>query len=110
MDLAPQLEFRGQCREAFEVYAKLLDGKITVMNTFADNQDHSLPPGSAEGQSDAIRFAEVRFSGGALRGNDIAAEAYRPPAGCTSRSTSRMLQARGACSTAWPRVASSPRH
>ena len=30
MKIVTSLSFRGQCREAFEFYAKLLDGKITA--------------------------------------------------------------------------------
>jgi PhnB protein len=46
MNLAPQLAFAGQCRQAFEFYAKLLGDKITVMNTFGGSEDRKLPPGS----------------------------------------------------------------
>jgi hypothetical protein len=45
MQVMTQLAFRGQCRQAFEHYEKVLGGKITVMNTFGGN-DAKLPPGS----------------------------------------------------------------
>lgn len=70
MDLAPQLAFSGQCREAFECYATLLGGEITILNTFGGNEDRRLPPGSRAGPTEKVRFAEIRFGDDALRGND----------------------------------------
>ncbi len=81
MNLAPQLAFAGQCRQAFEFYAKLLGGTITVMNTFGGNEDRRLPPGSVAAADDQIRFAEVRFGDTALRGNDVPAASFTPMRG-----------------------------
>jgi PhnB protein len=81
MNLAPQLAFAGQCRQAFEFYAKLLGGEITVMNTFGGNEDRKLPPGSVAAADDQIRFAEVRFGNSALRGNDVPANFFTPMRG-----------------------------
>lgn len=81
MNLAPQLAFAGECRKAFESYAKLLGGEITVMNTFGGSEDQELPPGSVAAASDQIRFAEVRFGENALRGNDVPADFFRPMRG-----------------------------
>jgi PhnB protein len=81
MNLAPQLAFRGDCREAFEYYAELLGGEITVMNAFGGKEDHELPPGSVAGPSDRIRFAEIRIGGNALRGNDVNHDAFVPMRG-----------------------------
>ncbi len=36
MKIVTSLSFRGQCREAFEFYAKVLGGKITNAVTYAD--------------------------------------------------------------------------
>lgn len=82
MTLAPQLEFNGDCRAAFEAYATLLGGEVAVMNSFGAHEDVALPPGSSPLRPEAIRFAEVRFPGGVLRGNDVAPEAYAPVRGC----------------------------
>jgi PhnB protein len=79
-NLAPQLAFAGKCREAFEFYANLLDGEITVMNTFGGN-DAKLPPGSEAGPDDQIRFAEVKFQNSFLRGNDVPADSFVPMRG-----------------------------
>jgi PhnB protein len=40
MKIVTSLSFQGQCREAFEFYAKVLGGKITAANTYAE-----APPG-----------------------------------------------------------------
>jgi PhnB protein len=71
MNLAPQLAFAGNCRQAFTFYAKLMGGEITVMNTFGGNEKRALPPGSVAAAADQIRFAEVRLGESVLRGNDI---------------------------------------
>ena len=81
MNLAPQLAFAGQCRQAFEFYAKLLGGKITVMNRFGGNEDRKLPPGSVAAADDQIRFAEVKFGVSALRGNDVPPGSFTPMRG-----------------------------
>jgi PhnB protein len=78
MDLAPQLAFNGQCREAFDYYAKLLGGRITVMNTFGGNEARALPPGSVAGPAEKIRFAEIRFGSNSLRGNDVSDDQFTP--------------------------------
>ncbi|TWT15469.1 VOC family protein [Reyranella sp. CPCC 100927] len=81
MNVAPQLAFAGQCRQAFEFYAKLLGGEITVMNTFGGNEGRKLPPGSVAAGADQIRFAEVRFGDTLLRGNDVPADSFTPMRG-----------------------------
>lgn len=81
MNLATQLAFKGECRQAFEYYAKLLGGEIVVMNTFGGNEDRALPPGSVAGPADKVRFAEIRFGDNALRGNDVDADVFAPMRG-----------------------------
>ena len=36
MKIVTSLSFRGQCREAFEFYAKVLDGKITAAHPYSE--------------------------------------------------------------------------
>ena len=69
MKVMTQRAFKGQCREAFEHYEKVLDGKIAVMNTFGDS-DIELPPGSTASAPDQIRFAELQVRDYAILGND----------------------------------------
>ena len=71
MNLAPQLAFAGDCRQAFAFYAKLLGGEVTVMNTFGDNEDRELPPGSVAAAAEQIRFAEVGFGQSALSNSSL---------------------------------------
>ena len=42
MKIVTSLSFRGQCKEAFEFYAKVLGGKITNKGTGAADQQASL--------------------------------------------------------------------
>ena len=76
MQLAPQLAFCGQCRQAFEHYEKVLGGKITLMNSFGDN-DAELPPGSNASAPHHIRFAELQIGNYAILGNDVPENQYR---------------------------------
>lgn len=81
MDMAPQLAFAGECRSAFEFYARLFGGEITVMNTFGANEDRELPPGSHPAPADYVRFAQLEFSGAVLRGNDVPPNEFAPMGG-----------------------------
>ncbi len=69
MQVAVQLAFKGQCRQAFEVYEKLLGCKITVMNSFGES-DAALSPGSTASKPGHIRFAEIKIGDHAILGND----------------------------------------
>ena len=81
MNIAPQLAFRGECRQAFEFYARLMGGVISVMNTFGANEDKTLPPGSTAAAADQVRFAELSLGKSVLRGNDVPADRYQPMQG-----------------------------
>jgi PhnB protein len=80
-DVFPQLEFNGDCRQAFEKYAKLFGGEITVMNTLGETKDVPLPPGSTAGAPDMVRFAELRLGSTRILGNDLPSEQYKSPYG-----------------------------
>jgi PhnB protein len=80
MQVMTQLAFNGQCREAFELYEKVLGGKITVMNTFGGS-DAKLPPGSTVSAPEQIRFAELQIGDYAILGNDVPESEYRPMQG-----------------------------
>lgn len=41
MKIVPSLSFQGQCREAFEFYAKVLGGKITAAHPYGEPQPGS---------------------------------------------------------------------
>ena len=80
MQVMTQLAFKGQCREAFEHYEKVLGGKIAVMNTFSGS-DVKLPPGSTASAPDEIRFAELQMGDFAILGNDVPEREFRPMQG-----------------------------
>lgn len=71
MKIMAQLAFDGTCRQAFEYYEKVLDGKITVMNSLGDTKDVPLPPGSKPSAPEHIRFAQLQIGEAALLGNDV---------------------------------------
>ncbi|MGX5847863.1 VOC family protein [Mesorhizobium sp. PL10] len=81
MNVMAQLEFNGDCRQAFEKYAELLGGEIRVMNAHGDTEDIALPPGSTRGAPDMIRFADLQIGDDHLLGNDLPANEYRLPRG-----------------------------
>ena len=80
MQVMTQLAFKGQCREAFELYEKVLSGRISVMNTFGGSAA-KLPPGSTASAPDQIRFAELQVGDYAILGNDVPEQEYRPMQG-----------------------------
>jgi uncharacterized glyoxalase superfamily protein PhnB len=45
--ISVQLAFHGQCRQAFELYELILDGTISVMNTFGDSDAKAASPMAA---------------------------------------------------------------
>ncbi len=69
INLNTYLNYKGNCREAFEFYEKHLGGKITMMSTFSDMWDkNSIPPD----WDDKILHARIEIGNGILMGADIA--------------------------------------
>ena len=68
MKIVTSLSFRGQCREAFEFYARVLGGKITAAYPYGDG-----PPGMpvAEGQKDWLMHCWLEVGDQALMGADM---------------------------------------
>ena len=62
------LNYKGNCREAFQFYEKHLGGKITMMTTFKEQPDPTNIPPNWE---NAILHARVEIGGTALMGADI---------------------------------------
>jgi PhnB protein len=81
MQVMVQLEFDGQCRQAFEYYAEVLKGEIKVMNSHGDTQKTPLPPGSRPGGPDLIRFAQLKVGDNVIQGNDLPRGDYRAKRG-----------------------------
>lgn len=74
----PHLTFDGNCAEAFEFYAKLFDGKIEMMTTFADRSEKLEIPSE---WGTKILHAELRFNNSLLMGSDAFPGSYKPPQG-----------------------------
>jgi PhnB protein len=76
MRIMTQLAFGGRCREAFELYEKVLRGRIVIMNLFGDT-DAALPPNSAAAAPDQVRFAELQVGDSSILGNDLPASEFK---------------------------------
>lgn len=78
MHLSTHLVFSGQCREAFEFYARTLGGTIEGMLAYGDT------PAAAEMPADwsaKIVHATLSFGGQKLMGADVLARHYERPQG-----------------------------
>ncbi len=77
MKLCTQLNFGGNCRQAFEFYEKYLGGKITAM--MARGEMPQPDPGAAGGGSkNDIIHARLAIAGTELIGNDVPADVFQP--------------------------------
>ena len=78
MQTSTHLHFNGNCREAFDFYAKTLGGKIVFAMTYGE----SPAAGQTCAQSrDKIIHARVDFGGQYLLGCDTSGEHYHTPQG-----------------------------
>lgn len=75
MKLYTQLNFGGNCSEAFRFYERLLDGKITMMMTVRDLPPDVPPPNESP---DAVIHARMDVAGVELIGNDVPPERFQP--------------------------------
>jgi PhnB protein len=71
MKLYTQLNFGGNCEEAFRFYEKHLGGKITMM------MNQSQAPGAPSGASKAIIHARMEIGDSVLIGNDVPAARFQ---------------------------------
>jgi PhnB protein len=71
MKLYPQLNFGGNCQEAFRFYEKHLGGKITMMMT------QSQAPNAPKGASNAIIHARMNIGDTVLIGNDVPPNVFK---------------------------------
>lgn len=70
MQLYTQLNFAGNCEEAFRFYEKHLGGTITMM------MHQSEAPGARAGGDDPVIHARMNVAGTVLIGNDVPAQVY----------------------------------
>ena len=71
MKLYAQLNFGGNCKEAFQFYARQLGGRITAM--IEQRQMPNPPPGAG----DAIIHARMEIADTVLIGNDVPADRFQ---------------------------------
>jgi PhnB protein len=71
MKLYTQLNFPGNCAEAFRFYEKHLGGKIIMMMT------QSEAPGAPAGSGDAIIHARMQIGDTVLIANDVPASTFQ---------------------------------
>jgi PhnB protein len=78
MDFSPYLNFKGQCAEAFEFYARTFGGQITFMQTHGDSpMKDSVPPD----WHDKIMHASLKVGDKVLMGSDAPPDRYTAPKG-----------------------------
>jgi PhnB protein len=68
MKLDIYINYKGNCKEAFQFYERHLGGKITMMNTFRDMPDGANIP---EERKDNILHARMEIGGAVVMGADI---------------------------------------
>ena len=73
MKLYTQLNFGGNCEEAFRFYEQHLGGKITMMMRASE-----LPPGAPQPPDVSIIHARMEVAGVELIGNDVPPERFQP--------------------------------
>jgi PhnB protein len=78
MNLGPHLHFRGNCREAFDFYAKLMRGKVVFCMTFGESPAAGEVPAALR---DQVIHARLDFGDRQLFGCDAPPERYQTPQG-----------------------------
>lgn len=75
MRLYTQLNFGGNCEEAFRFYERVLEGKITMIMKVRD-----LPAGvpRPSEEPDAVIHVRMDVAGGELIGNDVPSGRFQP--------------------------------
>ncbi len=107
MKIVTSLSFRGQCREAFEYYAKVLNGKITAAMPYAD-----APPGmpiTDEKYKTWLMHCWLEVGDQALMGADMdtgwAPGIDKPKTASMSRCIPKTRQKRNVGSISFPKAA-----
>jgi PhnB protein len=75
MKLYTQLNFGGNCEEAFRFYERHLGGKVTVMMRHREAPTHDKTP---PGLENAIIHARMNLGETELIGNDVPRDVFKP--------------------------------
>jgi len=81
MNIIPHLNFNGQCKEAFDFYAELLDGEIKFSMTWGE-----MPGGADQFPPEThklIMHTTLEVDGHLLMGADSPPDRYTEPKGMT---------------------------
>jgi PhnB protein len=78
MKLNPYLAFDGRCREAFELYERVLGGKIAFIQTMGESPMASSVPPEAHGR---VMHASLHIGDQVLQGADTPLGQFSKPAG-----------------------------
>ena len=82
MNIIPHLNFNGQCKEAFEFYAELLDGEIKFSMTWGEmpgGMADQFPPETHK----LIMHTTLEVDGDSIMGADSPPDRYTQPKGIT---------------------------
>jgi PhnB protein len=80
MEVAPYLNFNGNCAEAFKFYEKTLGGTIEMLSTHADSpMKDQVPPD----WRDKVLHVQLKIGSFALMGSDAPAGHFAPAQGMT---------------------------
>jgi PhnB protein len=78
MKISPHLAFDGNCREAFEFYAKTFGGKIIMLMTYGESPAAAQVPADMR---DQVIHARLEIGGQYLMGADAPPPRFRPAQG-----------------------------
>ena len=71
MDLNTYLNFRGNCREAFEFYRSVFGGDFLIMTTFREGPPDMGDMGVPEEERDGVMHVSLPVGDSVLMGSDI---------------------------------------
>jgi PhnB protein len=80
MQITPYLSFRGDCEEAFSLYAQCLGGQVGSLFRYAGSPMADQVPADWQ---DKVMHGSVTLGTQELRGGDVAPDSYEPSKGFT---------------------------
>ena len=78
MQINPYLNFNGNCREAFDLYARVLGGKIEFVQTFGESPMGAETPPD---KRDHIIHESLKIGDAWIMGSDAPTEHFQPAQG-----------------------------
>ena len=78
MQITPYLNFNGNCREAFDLYARVLGGKIEFVQTFGESPMAAETPPD---KKDHVMHESLRIGETWIMGSDAPTDQFQPAQG-----------------------------